>query len=144
MSYEKERLRILEMVSKGELTPEEGQLRIAMGKVKAQRQEPAVFTPEEPAARKAPGLGPLLALLALPVVLVLGFVMTGLTLLLAFPVYMGVWLWNAQVVPAFAGTPPLAYLPTLALVVLLMLLSGALRWRRSLRVSFMGVRRGEQ
>jgi hypothetical protein len=141
MFDEEERLRILERVSKGELTPEEGQLQIAMMKVKAQRQEPAVFEPEPQGAqppRQAPNMGPLLAFMALPIVLVVGFVAIALTLLLAFPVYLGVWLWNAVLVPALPGAPLLAYLPTLGLVVLFMLVSTALNMR------FKRFRGGEQ
>lgn len=140
MFDEEERLRILERVAKGEITPEEGQLQIAMMKVKAQRQEPTLVEPEPQGAppRRAPNLGPLLALLALPVVLVVGFVSVALTLLMALPVYLGVWLWNAVLVPAVPGAPLLAYLPTLGLVVLFMLLSTALNMR------FKGFRGGEQ
>jgi hypothetical protein len=146
MFDEEERLRILERVSKGELTPEEGQLQIAMMKVKAQRQEPAVIAPEpEPQRpRQAPPVGPLLALLALPMVLALAFVSASLAFMLAIPVYAFVWLWNAQVVHVVPGAPMLAFWPSLGLAVLLMLLSGALRWGRSLQVSFMGFQGREQ
>ena len=105
------------------------------------REEAAVAEPEPQGAtppRQAPNLGPLLALLALPVVLVVGFVSIALTLLMAFPVYLGVWLWNAVLVPAMPGAPVLAYLPTLGLVVLFMLVSTALNMR------FKRFRGGEQ
>jgi hypothetical protein len=144
MSYEEERLRILERVSKGELTPEEGQLQIAMMKVKAQRQEPELYAPPEPPPYEPPSVAPLVGLLALPILLLGGFFITAMTVMLAFPVYLAVWLWNAQIVPAFPHAVPLAYFPTLGLVVLLTLLSSALRFRHRLRVSFKGARRGEQ
>lgn len=168
MSFEQERLRILEMVSNGELTPQEGHLRIAMAKVSSGQDAPdgaaETATAGEPGVVHVgeqqrgqdergrdipfgaqwpfgatevppPRLGPLVALMALP--LAFGFVLLGLGLafVLALPTFVAVMAWNAFVVSAHPTWPSLGLGQTLAAVVLLVLVGNVLVWGRRLRVA---------
>lgn len=149
MSFEDERLSILQRVSKGELTPQEGQLEIAMLKVRHQQPtEPGL----EPAARRMdddvpprqdqmpPFAGrmpinlPIAFAILLPLVLIGGVMLAGLALFLALPTYVLVAVWNGMA-PA-QHWPMLAYWPTLGVMMVIFTVLTVAQWTRRLRVLF--------
>jgi hypothetical protein len=149
-----ERLRILQMVARGELTPQAGQLEIAMLKTKAQSVNPSEdedmpsyievgeaglngwrphSTYGETAAK--PNFAPLMALLALPLLAVAGFITLGLAFVLALPTYFVVGFWNAAIVPGHPGWPVLGFWSSLAASVALVGLWTLLGWGRRLKLA---------
>lgn len=153
MSFEAERLRILERVSNGELSPKEGSLEIAMLRVHHERTDAeGLARPEPGAERQDPWaawrdrLGasptrisswPLLLVLALPLLVAAGFILGGLALVLALPTLLLVAGWNTLLADR-AGWPELSFWPTLGAAIAAMALWTALRWRRRLRVWLQG------
>lgn len=140
MSTEAERLRILEQVSNGELTPQQGQLEIAILKTRgsadeAERPE-ATYEANGGTPQRPPSLAPFMALLALPVIGLGVMIVTGLTFFLALPAYVLMSLWNAYMVPAIAGAPVLSFFSTLAGLVVFTILWTAIGWGRRLRLAF--------
>ena len=132
MSFEDERLAILQRVSRGELSPQEGQLEIAMLKVRAERgpDEPGVTTtsgatwdtePEAPTgapfARPFNVNGPIALAIALPIVLIGAFVLLGTAVAFALPTWLFVTLWNPIALANHWAT--LSFWPTLGLVVVI-------------------------
>lgn len=149
MSFEDERLSILQRVSKGELTPQEGQLEIAMLKVRQQQPaEPGLehaaprmdydvpprHEQAPPFAGRMPINVPIAFAILLPLVLIGGVMLAGLALFLALPTYLLVAVWNG-VAPA-QHWPMLAYWPTLGVLMLLFMILTITKWTRRLRVIF--------
>lgn len=136
--FEEERLRILERVEAGELTPQEGSLQIAMLKVQSQDGASAGAPEDEPGPYGVPPRAPnpiaLGALLLVPFV-VMGLIVTvAMTFFMALPAYLGMLAWNALVVPSVPGAVEVGFFQTLALLVALSLISNLLRWRRKVKV----------
>lgn len=149
MSFEEERLAILQRVSAGELSPQEGQLEIAMLKVRHQQaQEPGLQAaapgreshdpfgqqPQNP-FRMPPLSGPVAFALILPFVLIGGVLLVGLGLFLALPTVLLVNVWN-QTAATQPGWPLLAYWPTLGGLMLAFTVFTLLNWGRKLRAMF--------
>jgi hypothetical protein len=144
MSFEEERLAILQRVSNGELSPQEGQLEIAMLKVKHQQgQEPGLQASasgrdghgaehQQPFRPPFAMSGPLAFALALPFVLIGGVMLVGLSLFLALPTWVIVFMWN-QAAATHPGWPVLAFWPTLGALVLTFTVITVLNWGRRLR-----------
>jgi hypothetical protein len=138
-------------VSKGEISPKDGQLEIAMLKVRYQHANEPGLEPAGPAShqydsyeappREAPPFGrrmpinaPIAFAILLPLVLIGGVMLGGLALFLALPTYVLVTVWN-QVAPA-QHWPLLAYWPTLGVLMVLFAVLTVTRWTRRLRVIF--------
>lgn len=157
MSFETERLRILERVSNGELTPQEGSLEITMLKVKYQQEDGS----QAEAAQGAPievGRGfrdrfrftpppeglkmswPLMVGLLVPFLFVGGALLVGFGLMLALPALAITLVWNAVAATSEGAMPLLSFWPTLGVMMLLSLLSSLLGFRRRIRVFTMGPR----
>lgn len=160
MSFEDERLAILQRVSKGELSPKDGQLEIAMLKVKHRQdgeQEPGLShaAPHEETRRESPfgrnpfGSGqtpfgafagplkltwPMGLALAIPFVMIGGVLLIGLGLFLAFPTYLLVAIWN-QSAATHAGWPILPYWPTLFSLMASVTIFTLLNWGRRIRAA---------
>jgi hypothetical protein len=132
MSYEDERLAILQRVSRGELSPQDGQLEIAMLKVRTERapDEPGLSTtggprwdtepeapPNAPFARPFTVNGPIAFAFALPILLIGGMVLVGTAVAFALPTWLVVTLWNPIALANHWAT--LSFWPTLAVVVVL-------------------------
>lgn len=149
MSFDEERLSILQRVSNGELTPQEGQLEIAMLKVKHQQanDEPGLERAEsagqyrDGAQQQMPPFGtalpfklngPIALALALPFLLIGGLLLAGLGLFLAFPTYLGVSIYN-QVAATHPGWPVLGFWPTLGTAMVIVSIVTVLNWRRRIR-----------
>lgn len=163
MSFEAERLRILERVSSGELSPQEGSLQIAMLKVRYQEETPVApddtTTTVEPhagpggdyngdyrrfespfgfaSAQMPPGFKltwPLMLGLAIPFLIVVAFGLTMLGVILALPTLAVVLIWNA-VAPALPGVQPLLeFWPTLGMMMLAFIVWSLLGARRRARM----------
>src|SRR4051812_40368751 len=127
MSFEDERLAILQRVSRGELSPQDGQLEIAMLKMRAERpsDEPGLTTTggarwdtepeapsEQPFARPFSVNGPIAFAIALPLVLIGGMVLLGTAIAFALPAWLLVSIWNPIALANHWAT--LSYWPTLA------------------------------
>jgi hypothetical protein len=144
VSFEQERLRILESVANGELTPQEGHLQIAMlkhaaGKGDAAPEQGVAIDVDQPGAqqtRQQVRMGPLLAIMALPFVMAGTLLFGFLAFVFALPTYFGVWLWNAHLVGLHPALPVLSFWPTFGLVILFNFAWTLLSWRRNLRVAF--------
>jgi hypothetical protein len=161
MSFEDERLAILQRVSRGELSPQDGQLEIAMLKVKHQQsgeQEPGLSQSvphEDPRGQGPYGRNPFFAqgrsifgpdaqplkltwpmglALAIPFVMIGGVLLTGLALFLAFPTYLLVSIWNSSAA-SHAGWPLLPFWPTLFGLVAAFSLFTLLKWARRIRAA---------
>ncbi|MFN3430490.1 MAG: hypothetical protein ACK46X_11090 [Candidatus Sericytochromatia bacterium] len=149
MSFDEERLSILQRVSNGELTPQEGQLEIAMLKVKHERahDEPGLERAEpmgqyqDGARQQMPPFGgalpfklsgPIAVALALPFLMIGGLLLVGLGLFLAFPTYLGVSIYN-QVAATHPGWPLLGFWPTLGTAMVIVSIVTVLNWRRRIR-----------
>lgn len=155
MSYEDDRLAILQRVSKGELSPKDGQLEIAMLKVKQQQgdNEPGLSHagPDEDTRRQSPfgqmpfgnmpfGAGatplkltwPIALALVIPFVMIALVLVTGLGLFLALPTYLLVAMWN-QSAADHAGWPLLGYWPTLFSMIAAFSAFTLLKWGRRIR-----------
>ena len=165
-AFESERLRILEKVSNGEISPQEGSLQIAMLKVKFQEEaapEPDHQTTgmQEAAGawRQDEGQGPyqggfawggtpanfkptlpVIAALAIPVLFVLGLMLGGMAMVLAIPTLLLVLVWNAIAATAPDALPTLAFFPTLGAVLLAFIVLSILRgwWRTRLIMNMFG------
>ena len=153
MSFEEERLAILQRVSKGELSPQEGQLEIAMLKVRHQSsdQEPglAQAEPAYEARRENPFdqipfgrnfqpvqlSGPLAIAIIIPFVMIGIVLVVGLGLFLALPTYVLVYFYN-QAAAGNADWPMLSYWPTLFSFMGVFTLVTVLNWGRRLRAIF--------
>jgi hypothetical protein len=128
MSFEDERLSILQRVSKGEISPQDGQLEIAMLKVRHQRAnepglEPAAPTgtheeprQQPPFAQPTPPRWPIAFAIALPLLLIGGLTLVMIAAFLALPTYVLVTVWN-QLAPA-QHWPLITYWPTLGALTL--------------------------
>lgn len=159
MSFESERLRILERVSNGELTPQEGQLEITMLKVKHQ-QDTDSQTVTNDATVQSGGFGggfrdrfrfarppeglrltwPLMVGLAIPFMFVAGLLLAGMGLMLALPALAITMVWNAVASTSEGAMPLLSFWSTLGWMVLLSVLSSLLGFRRRIRVYTSGLR----
>jgi hypothetical protein len=155
MAYEEERLRILQRVSAGELTPEEGSLQIAMLRVgRAPAQPPLDPVMEEAIApprfeRERPFAGhpfasrhagpvtwPVLVALALPFLLVAGLAAAFAAGSIAVLTWLAVAVWNQAVAAHWLGGQPIGFFPTCWYIAVFAALWTALRWRRRLRDAF--------
>ena len=154
-NFEDERLRILERVSAGELTPQQGQLEIAMLKVggpdpadghvvmaadAAEEQARAAGDAWREAFEQARPPSPwALGALVLAPFVAMGLVMAvGLAFFLALPAYLVMLGWNGLVVPAVPGLATIGFFQTLAIMVIVSLVSSVVRWRRRVQVFVSG------
>ena len=148
MSFEEERLAILQRVSKGELSPQDGQLEIAMLKVRHQQgeSEPGLATAEpsrqeqheSPFGQTLPPMqlsGPLALAIIIPLVMIGGVLLVGLGLFLALPTYLLVLFYN-QAAATHAGWPLLSFWPTLFSFIGIFALVTVLNWGRRLKAAF--------
>ena len=137
--FEGERLRILERVEAGELTPQQGSLEIAMLKVKGQQAaEPEPEPEPRPRPLRAPNPVAVGALLLVPFV-VMGLIITTATaLFMILPAFVMMYAWNGLVVPAVPGAAAVGFFQTLAAMVAFSLLWTFLRWRRKVKVFMAG------
>lgn len=140
--FEEERLRILERVEAGELTPQQGSLEIAMLKVKAQQGTADAAPEADPGPRRAgPGAPNPIALGAL---LLVPFVVMGLIVVVAtacfmlLPAFLMMHAWNGLVVPSVPGAGAVGFFQTLGAMVAFSLVWTMLRWRRKVRVFMSG------
>lgn len=139
MSFEDERLRILQAVADGKLTPQQGQLEIAMMKVRSESTaptaapEPPRFDPNHGPQAAKPPLAPLLGLIAFPMVMMAGFFAFMMSFVFALPVYLAITLWNALLAPM--GWPVLPFWPSLAASVFAFMVISLIGWGRRMRVA---------
>jgi hypothetical protein len=149
MSFDDERLRILERVSNGELTPQEGSLEITMLKVKYQQETEAHQAASQEVqsgggfrdrfrfARPPEGFKlswPLVVGLAIPFLFVAGALIAGMGLMLALPALAVTMVWNAVASTSEGAMPLLSFWPTLGVMILVSALSSLLGFRRRIRL----------